>query len=104
MSTTLIEPGLGYVDLNGYYLEWPGDILLTGDDAVNESIRNILTVYPGSLIFNRTFGSELIKLVHEPMSVKTAGFIQLYAILVVDRYEPRVPTIPGLGSVTPDYV
>src|SRR5438270_5534531 len=88
-----------YQDLYAYYGVWPGDLIVEDDFAINESIRNILSVPTKSLIFNRQFGSDLIKLLHEPMNEQTAQQIRMYSIIAVDRYEPRVETVPFLCFV-----
>jgi len=92
-----------YSDLYAYYTVWPGNIIVQGDDAVNESVRNILSVFQGSLIFDRRFGSGLIKELHEIINDQSATTIRMLTIMAIDTYEPRVATIPGYCYVTPLY-
>jgi len=94
------EP-VNYQDLFAYYLVEPGDLLVTNDQAIEESIRNILTVGIGSLMFDRSFGSDLLKMLFEEVNDETAGKIFMYTIANLEANEPRVLVIPGASQVIP---
>lgn len=96
------SPQASYVDLFAYYDVWPGDIVIYDETVINESIRNILTVQTGTLIFNRRFGCDLLKLLFEPINDDTAQKIYMTTVLNIQQNEPRVSIIPSRTSVTPD--
>lgn len=106
MSGTSIRTGgslpYTYVDLFAYYEVWPGDLLIYDEEVINESIRNILTVQTGTLIFNRRFGCDLLKLLFEMINDDTAQKIYMTTVYNIQQNEPRVTVIPSGTSVVPE--
>ena len=88
------------VDLRLRYGQQQGDILVRGlENAINESINEILETQIGSRFFNRNFGSRLRNLLFEPMSDLTARIILIEIQQVVEDFEPRVRVLFNRSSV-----
>lgn len=64
------------------------------EDAVKESVINLLMTEPRSLIYgNRTMGCSLRKFLFEPIDVPTAINILEEVELSINKYEPRAKNL-----------
>ena len=101
-----IESGLNeYSDLNLRY-KMPSnyeDIVVVGERAIIESLRNIFYTETGTRFFNRDFGSRLHFLLFDNMNEDTANLISMTIYNVLKKLEPRIEVYPLGIEVTPDY-
>lgn len=72
------------------------------EDAVKESIRNILLTNRGERFFNPTFGSDINALLFENISPQTESSLREYIELAINNFEPRANLIDVIVSVVPD--
>lgn len=79
-----------FADLNQYYSQNKYDVDLYNDDAIAESLSNLLNTTVGERFFNRGFGANLRSLLFEPISQSTADDIRMLLYRSIKRYEPRV--------------
>ena len=82
-----------YSDLDFNFRPHPitGDISAKIDDeAVKNSIRNLLTTMTGERPFNSGLGSALKRIMFEPITPVLVGVIQREVLNAVLSYEPRV--------------
>ena len=103
-STNSIVDQSGYSDLDLTFNPHPvtGDLMTTyGNIAVSRSLKNLLLTNHYEKPFNPNYGSNVLKLLFEPMSPFTASTLETEITYTIRNYEPRV-TIDTL-SVTPDY-
>ena len=63
---------------------------LTGLDHLKQSIQDILTTPKGSRVMRREYGSDIFKLIDQP--VNDEWRVDMYAAVTeaLDRWEPRV--------------
>lgn len=74
----------------------------TNEEAIKQSIRNILFTNRGERLFNPTFGSDLTSLLFENMSPQTESSIREYIELAINNFEPRATIIDVIVSAIPD--
>jgi phage baseplate assembly protein W len=92
------------VDLNLFYKQRKGDVLITDlRGVIDESIANILNTRIGNRLFNRGFGSTVTDLLFEPMTPFVGKFLLIEIEKVLDRFEPRVELIFSQSEVRADY-
>lgn len=72
-------------------------------EAIYQSINNILFTQKGERPFLRDFGSDIRKLLFEPMNDATAFAILTEVVHSIRRWEHRIFLIQGQCSVTPIY-
>ena len=72
-----------------------GDIdVAFNEDAVKESVINLLLTEPKSLIYdNRTMGCPLQQYLFEPIDISTAINILEEVELAINKYEPRAKNL-----------
>lgn len=68
-------------------------ILRTDSDAINQSIRTILTTSPGERIMAPDFGANLRSCVFAPLDRFTEIGIREMIIHAIEKWEPRVQLI-----------
>lgn len=92
-----------YSDINlGLKTDASGNVYsVTNDDAINQSIRTILSTVPGERIMEPEFGSYLKRLLFDPMEESTVDFIQAEIQQAINRWEDRI--FVSKVSVIPDY-
>ena len=79
------------VDLRLQYKIEEGDVLTRGlQDAIRESINEILATATLTRLFNRGFGANLKSYLFEPMSDFTAYSLKSDLLLAIGALEPRV--------------
>lgn len=59
-------------------------------NAVKQSIKNLLLTRPGERPFQPTVGSDLYRLLFEPMDVLTTETLRAVISACIRNYEPRV--------------
>lgn len=90
-----------YSDVNPYYgLDAKGAVL-TGIQAINASIFNILTTPYGTRYRQPTYGSYIHLILQELPTPDTARELRNYAIRPIETHEPRVQVIKEQVTVTP---
>ena len=61
-----------------------------GEDAIRESIWNILVTNPGERLMRPTFGAGLRGLIHEPNNENTRQLIARLVRQALEQWEPRI--------------
>lgn len=75
--------------------------LVYDEQSLNNAIISILSTKVGSRVFRRTFGSNVLNFLFDPISDSTATSIKFEIISAIGDWEPRVKLI--YTSVVPDY-
>lgn len=99
MATTVL-----YSDLDSSFLEHPIKRELyqrTDEDAVKDSIRNLVSTKPYERPFNPQLGCMVYSQLFEPMTALTQSAIQDSIREVITNFEPRANLIEV--DVTPDF-
>ena len=60
------------------------------DNAIKQSIRNLILTVPGEKPFQPTIGSRISELLFEPLDNFTADAVRQEIINTIQQYEPRV--------------
>ena len=82
-----------FKDLNITFKSHPvtGDLTVKKDEAdIKQSITNLLLTIKGERLFNSQIGSNLQKILFEPLDYATVGTVQREITSVIGTYEPRV--------------
>jgi phage baseplate assembly protein W len=90
-------------DLERRFQQRSNQIVVTGADALNENIDNILECPVGSFMFNRAFGSRIKSILFEPMNDLTAYRLKISIIEAIEKWEPRVLVLVQQSAVIPYY-
>ena len=61
--------------------------------AVSTSIRNLLQTNRGERLYQPNIGSDIRKILFEPMSDIAAKSLQLYIHETIEQYEPRIKIV-----------
>jgi hypothetical protein len=99
-----MENNSGYSDLDLSFNPHPvtGDLMITtGDISVIRALKNLLLTNPYEKPFNPDYGSNIRKLLFEPMTAFTGATLQKEIEYTVKNYERRV-TLKNI-NVTPNY-
>ena len=94
-----------YKDLDLRFLPQPGkkDISFSYDEqAVSRSIRNLLLTGYFERPFQPLLGSQIDKLLFEPVSPLTASILQDEIIRTINNYEPRATIVDVSVNVYAD--
>ncbi len=78
--------------------------LLTEAQAIYGSLYNLFMCQIGTRGWQPTYGSDLPKLLWEPIDEMTAQRIRIAILTAVKEWEPRIELLPGLSRITPNYV
>lgn len=78
--------------------------LLPDVQAINNSLYNLFRCNVGARgpIFEPEYGTNLMKLIHEPIDNITANKIRLFLIQAIQRWEPRIIIDLSRTTVKPD--
>ena len=90
-------------DLNRRFQQTSNQIVITGVDALNQDIDNILECPVKSFMFNRGFGSKIKSILFDPMNDFTANRLKILFIEAIERWEPRVVLNFQASVVVPYY-
>ena len=85
-----------YIDISKIGKDFTGKkdvLLLTNEQALLESVKNILSTEPGERAMNPNFGCELSKYLFEPLDVVTAVSIKYTIENAIRKFEPRIDTL-----------
>lgn len=85
-----------YFDISKIARDFTGskDIsILFNDQALRESITNILATEPGERVMNPEFGCRLSKYVFEPIDDITAYNIKAEIKFALEKFEPRIDNL-----------
>lgn len=74
---------------------------VTNDEAIKQSIRNLVLTAPGEKLFNPTFGSRVSELLFEQLDPFLIDSIQTEILNTIRNYEKRV-AVTNLRCI-PDY-
>lgn len=78
------------------------DVLrFVNEQAVIRSIKNLVLTDRGERLYQPNIGSDIRKMLFEPMMESTAEIISQYIQETIENYEPRAKVLDL--SVTPDY-
>ncbi len=64
--------------------------IITNEQAILESIMNIIATEPGERVMYPDFGCSLRKYLFEPIDEITSGYIRKEIFTSVEKYEPRI--------------
>lgn len=67
-----------------------GVILVYGSDALTQSIKTILSTYPGERIMQPDFGSRLRDFLFEPMTFITIERMEIEIRRAIEQWEDRI--------------
>jgi uncharacterized protein len=70
-----------------------GLALVSGDEAVRQSLMLLLSTMPGERVMRPEYGCPLHRLVFWPNDDTTAGLAMHYVRRAVERFEPRVEVL-----------
>jgi len=73
----------------------------TNENAVSKSIRNLLLTNRGERLYQPDIGSDIGRLLFEPMSGSISQSIKTFVEQTIDTYEPRAKVLSVV--VTPFY-
>ena len=76
-------------------------IVVTNISAIARSVRNLIMTVPGERPFNPSLGSNVTRLLFDPMDQMTSMSIQSEIEHTINRFEPRVELLKV--KVTPNY-
>ena len=65
-------------------------LVLTNENAIKRSIRNIIQTVPSEKFFNSTFGSDVKATLFEFIDFGTASLLQKQVEIAINNYESRV--------------
>lgn len=65
-------------------------LVLTNENAIKRSIRNIIQTVPSEKFFNLTFGSDVKATLFEFIDFGTASLLQKQVEIAISNYESRV--------------
>jgi phage baseplate assembly protein W len=100
-SSTKNQP---YSDFSNDLIPHPviKDVLrFVNENAINKSIRNLLLTNKGERLYQPDIGSDIFKMLFEPMSEGVAELISTAVQTTIADYEPRARVTDVL--VIPDY-
>ena len=66
---------------------------LTNEQAVLESIKNLLSTEPGQRIMNPSYGCSLTQYLFEQLDSMTTAIIKRNILVAISVYEPRVENL-----------
>lgn len=79
-----------------------GDVVrFVNEDAVNRSIRNLISTNKGERLYQPNVGSDIYKMLFEPMSGAIAQLLSASIQNLIKDYEPRARVIAI--NVAPDF-
>jgi phage baseplate assembly protein W len=76
--------------------------MITNEDAVKQSIINIMLTNVGEKLYNPAFGSEINKMLFENVTPQTSATLGNLIRTAIDNYEPRARIIDVVVSPSPD--
>jgi phage baseplate assembly protein W len=77
-------------------------LVLTDENAIKRSIRNIIQTVPSEKFFNSTFGSDVKTTLFEFIDFGTASLLQKQVEIAINNYESRVNKVKVEVDPRPD--
>ena len=77
-------------------------LVLTNENAIKRSIRNIIQTVPSERFFNSTFGSDVKATLFEFIDFGTASLLQKQVEIAINNYESRVNKVKVEVNPRPD--
>lgn len=77
-------------------------IVALNDDAIRNSVYNIITTPLGTRYRRPEYGCNLMHLIYEPLDTRTESQIKIAIISALQTWEPRIEVLSNLTSVTAD--
>ena len=105
MAIRLSKKDKSYVDISLSFEPNPvtGDLsVLRNERAINNSLRNIMMIAPGEVVFQRDIGSSVNEYLFDFVDDGTAGMIMLEIKRAIGFNEPRVELIDVKVDARPD--
>lgn len=68
-------------------------VVLTNESSVKRSIRNLFLTNKGERLFNPNLGSNIKKLLFEPIDEHTTKTLKTYCEEIIKNYEPRAKAV-----------
>jgi phage baseplate assembly protein W len=79
-----------------------GDVVrFVNENAINRSIRNLIATNKGERLYQPLLGSDLYKILFEPISTVVTDLLSSNIQSLIDNYEPRAKVLSVVA--TPDY-
>lgn len=75
---------------------------LTNEEAVKQSIHNLLRTNKGERLFNPVIGSNLQSLLFENITPQTESSLREYIEVTINNFEPRANLIDVIVSALPE--
>ena len=92
-----------FSDINGNYGTDGDSELLVNLRAIEMSLENIMGTTKGERFFLPEFGSDLLRIIHQPISESTAQDLLDILARSIRIWEPRVDVILSRSQIIPDY-
>jgi uncharacterized protein len=68
-------------------------VRLTNSEAIKRSIRNLIMTERGERLFQPDIGSNISRILFEPMVPQTAIVLEQYILEVINNFEPRAGNV-----------
>lgn len=68
-------------------------VRLTDADAVKRSLRNLLMTNRGERVYRPDLGSDIRRVLFEPMTPQMSSQLKMYITDAVEKYEPRAKLV-----------
>lgn len=75
-------------------------VLVEEEQAIEQSIENILETPIGSRFFQPEFGSNILNMIYEPLTEDNALVLFFMIVEAIRKWEPRVEVDPVQSRVT----
>lgn len=76
---------------------------VSGEDAVAQSVRDIIGTQLGEVFFNRYYGSEIEDVLFEMCDEVSANMIELSVAKALETWEKRINFVECVTVLTEDY-
>lgn len=77
-------------------------VAVTGFESIKRAIKNLLLTNAGEVPFFPLFGSNLQRMLFEPIDAITSALIESEITATITAYEPRVSILALIITPTPD--
>jgi len=98
----LVLNELQYIDFNSEFYDDQGIATKTTAESINNSIDNILFTTKGEKVGSPEFGSNIKRLLFEPMDTITEHLLKSDIVDNISKYEPRIEIGKVIITANPD--
>jgi len=105
MAVKLSKKDKAYIDISLSFTpsSITGDLtVLKNERAINNSLKNIMMISAGEVVFQHDVGSGVTNYLFDPIDPATAGVLQLEIKRSIQYNEPRVEIIDLTVEAQPD--